>query len=93
MQAFAEAETAMKQREQRRAEVNERVLATEAATQAQQLTQSQFKGGLTDWAKTVEARRASIAAQSAEALARQQQALAHVTLYRALGGGWASMPR
>ncbi len=93
MQAFAEAETAMKQIEQRRAEVAERELASQAAAQAQQLAQSQFKTGLTDWAKTLDARRTHIGAQSAEALARQQQALAHVTLYRALGGGWPSMQR
>lgn len=88
MQAFAEAETAMQQREQRRAEVAERVQATQAAAQTQQLAQSQFDGGLTDWAKTVDARRARVAARSAEALARQQQAQANIALYRAVGGGW-----
>ena len=88
MQAFAEAETAMQQREQRRTEVVERVQATQAATQTQQLAQAQFAGGLTDWAKTVDAQRTRIAARSAEVLARQQQALAHVALYRAVGGGW-----
>ena len=88
MQAFAEAETAMKQREQYRAEVAERVQATQAAAQTQKLAQSQFNGGLTDWVKTVDARRTRIAALSAEVLARQQQALAQVALYRAMGGSW-----
>jgi outer membrane protein, multidrug efflux system len=93
MRAFAEAASAMRQLEQRRAEVTERELATRASAAAEQITQAQFKAGLTDWTKAQDARRASLEAQSAELLALQQQALSNVTLYRALGGGWQEAQR
>jgi multidrug efflux system outer membrane protein len=88
LRAFAEAATAMAQLEQRRAEVAERAAATRALAAVEEITSAQYRAGLADWVSTQEARRASLQAQSAELLARQQQTLANVTLYRALGGGW-----
>ena len=75
------------------ARMEQRVLSSAAAAQAEQVTQSLFNAGLTDWTQTLDARRARVAEQSAEILSRQQQALAHVFLYRALGGGWLSTQR
>ena len=75
------------------ARMEQRVLSSAAAAQAEQVTQSRFNAGLTDWTQTLDARQARVAAQSAEILSRQQQALAPVFLHRALGGGWLSTQR
>ena len=88
VRAFAEASTALRQLEQRRAVVNEREQATRASAALEQITQAQFKAGLNGWDRTQEARRASLEAPTAELLAREQLALANLALYRALGGGW-----
>jgi NodT family efflux transporter outer membrane factor (OMF) lipoprotein len=70
----------------------ERHLRDAAATQAQAeaLARELFAKGLADYFAVLEAQRALVQAQAELARGETELALAHVALYKALGGGWAA---
>ncbi len=64
--------------------------ALRAASSARAITDAKYAAGLTDYLDLLEKQRAYISAKQTLATAQTQYAIAHIELYRALGGGWVT---
>jgi len=64
------------------------VEALDAANNTAILARSQYRAGLTDFQRLLEAERSLISARDGLANSLGDEALSVVQLYRALGGGW-----
>jgi multidrug efflux system outer membrane protein len=62
--------------------------AAEAASNAALLATQQYGGGLVDFQTVLQTQRTQLALQDSLASAQADAAIAHVRLYKALGGGW-----
>jgi NodT family efflux transporter outer membrane factor (OMF) lipoprotein len=62
--------------------------ASEAASNAALLATQQYGGGLVDFQTVLQTQRTQLALQDSLAAAQADAAIAHVRLYKALGGGW-----
>ncbi|MDZ5459584.1 efflux transporter outer membrane subunit [Azohydromonas lata] len=62
--------------------------AAEAASNAALLATQQYGGGLVDFQTVLQTQRTQLALQDSLASAQADAAVAHVRLYKALGGGW-----
>jgi outer membrane protein TolC len=62
--------------------------ASEAASNAALLATQQYGGGLVDFQTVLQTQRTQLALQDSLASAQADAAIAHVRLYKALGGGW-----
>jgi outer membrane protein TolC len=62
--------------------------AAEAAANAALLATQQYGGGLVDFQTVLQTQRTQLALQDSLAAAQADAAIAHVRLYKALGGGW-----
>ena len=61
---------------------------TGALVRAAELTRLRYDGGEASRLQLIDAERAALAAQAAQADARRALVVAQADLYRALGGGW-----
>jgi multidrug efflux system outer membrane protein len=62
--------------------------AADAATQAAQLANQRYSGGLVDFQTVLDTQRTQLTTQDSVASARAALGSGHVLLYKALGGGW-----
>lgn len=62
--------------------------AAAAAANADQLARQQYQAGLIDFASVLQTQRTLLSAQDSAASVRASLATDHVSLYKALGGGW-----
>lgn len=63
--------------------------AAQAAANADALARQQYQAGLVDFNTVLETQRTLLAAQDSAASVRASLATDHVSLYKALGGGWS----
>ena len=66
--------------------------AVDAARAARLYAQSQYRAGLIDFQKLLDAERSLLSAEDSLALSRGDRATAAIQLYKALGGGWENAP-
>ncbi len=66
--------------------------AARAAGRADELARQQYQAGLVDFRTVLETQRSLLAAQDSAASVRASLATDHVSLYKALGGGWQPEP-
>lgn len=66
--------------------------AAQAAASADQLARLQYQSGLVDFDTVLQTQRTLLSAQDSAASARASLATDHVSLYKALGGGWQPEP-
>ena len=69
---------------------NDSMIATEGFAASFRATEARFKGGLASLYELEDARRSALAAEIAVIELKRERAAAWITLYRALGGGWAN---
>ena len=86
--AFAQADTAVRQLDLKRAEVLASTRAVVSQREAWTLLRLQYEHGLVDLTAALEARRMLNAGQTASVLAEQGHVNAAVNVYRAFGGAW-----
>lgn len=66
--------------------------AAQAAANADLLARQQYQAGLVDFRTVLETQRSLLSAQDGAAAVRASLATDHVSLYKALGGGWQPEP-
>jgi NodT family efflux transporter outer membrane factor (OMF) lipoprotein len=86
--AFAEADTALDDVARRQTIVQLTGASAAAQREAWEVVQLQYVRGITDLTTALETKRALYRTEESSALALQEQLLATVTVYRALGGAW-----
>lgn len=86
--AFAEAETALDDVLRRQAILQLTTESAAAQREAWEVVQLQYERGITDLTTALDTKRALYRSQESSALALQEQLLATVTVYRAVGGAW-----
>ena len=86
--AFAEADTALDDVVRRQAILQFTSAAATSQREAWEVVQLQYKRGIIDLTTALDTKRALYRSQESSALALQEQWLATVTVYRALGGAW-----
>lgn len=86
--AFAEADTALDDVARRQLVLQRTTASTAAQREAWDVTHLQYERGITDLTTALDTQRALTRSEDAKALALQEQLLATVTAYRALGGEW-----
>lgn len=89
MQEVESALTAYGKEQQRRQSLT---AAANASQQALSLSQQLYQNGLTDFLPVLDAQRSLYSSQDALAQSDRDLALDLVALYKALGGGWESLP-
>ena len=65
-------------------------MATEGFAASYRATDARYKGGLASLFELEDARRSALQAQSALIELQRERVAAWISLYRALGGGWAA---
>jgi multidrug efflux system outer membrane protein len=71
------------------AEIEQYAISTEAARRNLYLQRMRFKAGVNSYFEMLDAQRQLFASELAQVRAQRDLLLAHVDLYRALGGGWS----
>jgi multidrug efflux system outer membrane protein len=71
------------------AEIAQYAISTQAARKNLYLQRIRFKAGVNSYFEMLDAQRQLFSSELAEARAQRDLLLAHVDLYRALGGGWS----
>lgn len=66
--------------------------AARAAANADELARQQYQAGLVDFSTVLETQRSLLSAQDSATSVRASLATDHVSLYKALGGGWQPVP-
>ena len=66
------------------------VLATEAASRADQVARDRYRAGLVDFSNVLDAQRSLLAFQDQLARSQGEVAAGLIRLYKALGGGWSA---
>ncbi len=89
LQALAEVSNAMASTELGGQVVVQSQISADAATESLRLQDMRFRAGASGYLDVLDAQRQQYGAEIALAQARQRHLLAHVELYRALGGGWS----
>lgn len=88
--AFVDVEDALAAAQQNAALEQAQQESVRISSRAYELSQQQFRGGITDITAVLDTQRALFTAQDAQVQARLLRLQAAVGLYRALGGGWKS---
>jgi multidrug efflux system outer membrane protein len=89
LNALAEVSNAMVSTELGGQVVAQSQISADAAVEALRLQDMRFRAGASSYLEVLDAQRQQYGAEIALAQARQRHLLAHVELYRALGGGWS----
>lgn len=66
--------------------------SAKAAEEAVKLARQRYKDGVSDFLETLDAERVALAAQNDVVLSQTKAAVAWVTVYKAMGGGWNTGP-
>ncbi len=90
--AIEETENALKGQEVAGRREGDLTVSYEAANNAANYAQLQYRTGLIDFQSLLDAQRSLLSSQDASAGARAARASAAIQLYKALGGGWQSAP-
>lgn len=90
--AFTDVENALVAVRQTAAEEKAQAHARDTARKAYRLSQNQMQGGIIDITTVLDVQRTLFAAEDALVRAHHAHLLAVVGLYKALGGGWNSLP-
>ncbi|HEX4853567.1 efflux transporter outer membrane subunit [Arenimonas sp.] len=93
LQALEETENALVRYQHARAELASLREAAEAGTRGAALARTRFEGGLVDFIDVIDAERARLDLQDQLAQSQARTAVALVSVYRALSGGWPGQPR
>ncbi|MDR2450507.1 MAG: efflux transporter outer membrane subunit [Candidatus Accumulibacter sp.] len=88
--ALEDVENAMSAYTNGRERVDARRRAATAADSAAELARAQYRAGLVDFARVLEAERTLLSAQDGLVSAEAEVLVAVIQLYKALGGGWTS---
>lgn len=88
--AFSEVEIALKSIQTLKKELDARKFQYDAAMNAERLSFERYNGGVTSYLEVLENQRSAFDAQLLYSQTYQQYLTAHVSLYKALGGGWIS---
>jgi multidrug efflux system outer membrane protein len=72
-----------------RERIGQRQIQVTGATEALRLSNARYVGGVADYLEVLDAQRVLYLAETDLARSRQDELLASVQLYRALGGGWS----
>jgi outer membrane protein TolC len=86
--AFAEADTALDDIARRQTVLQFTTASVAAQREAWDVVRLQYERGIIDLSAALDTKRALSRSEEANALAKQEQMLAMVTAYRALGGEW-----
>jgi multidrug efflux system outer membrane protein len=86
--AFQEVEDGIVSVQRLREEADAATRAATAARRSVVLAGKRYEGGVDNYLNLLDAQRAQLEAELQESLLQQQQRVAVVRLYRALGGGW-----
>jgi multidrug efflux system outer membrane protein len=87
--AFREVSDALNARETYRDQRNSQQALADADAEAYQLAEMRFRSGVDSYLTTLDAQRSLYAAEQQLVAIRQAELANQVTLYKALGGGWA----
>jgi multidrug efflux system outer membrane protein len=88
--AFQEVEDSLISIETYRREAGAREMQMEAARSATALSRARYDGGVTSYLEVLESERSLFRAELLASSTRREQVVSIVTLYKALGGGWAT---
>jgi multidrug efflux system outer membrane protein len=88
--AFQEVEDSLISIETYRREARAREQQVEAALSAATLSRARYNGGVTSYLEVLESERSLFRAELLASSTRREQVVSIVTLYKALGGGWAT---
>jgi multidrug efflux system outer membrane protein len=90
LQAFQEVEDSLIDIRTYRQEAEARERQVTAARSAATLSRARYDGGVTSYLEVLESERSLFRAELLASSTRREQVVAIVTLYKALGGGWAT---
>jgi multidrug efflux system outer membrane protein len=90
LEAFREVEDSLVDIHTYRREANAREQQVTAALSAATLSRARYDGGVTSYLEVLESERSLFRAELLASSTRRQQIVAIVSLYKALGGGWAN---
>jgi NodT family efflux transporter outer membrane factor (OMF) lipoprotein len=90
--ALEEVENALVSFEKNRQRLLSLTAATEAASNAAVLAQSQYSAGLADFQRVLDTQRTVLTVQDSAVTTEGDRVMALVQLYKALGGGWSATP-
>jgi multidrug efflux system outer membrane protein len=89
LQAFREVDDALIEIETYREEAQARETQVNAARSASKLSRARYDGGVTSFLEVLDSNRSLFRAELLVSSTRRSQVVAIVSLYKALGGGWA----
>jgi len=89
LQAFSEVADSLITIRRARERIEQRQTQVTAASESLRLSNLRYVGGVTDYLEVLDAQRVLFIAETDLARSREDQLLASVQLYRALGGGWS----
>jgi multidrug efflux system outer membrane protein len=90
LRAFKEVEDALIEIHTFRMEAEAREAQVTSARSAAELSRARYNGGVTSYLEVLESERSLFRAELLASLTRRSQVVAIVSLYKALGGGWAT---
>ncbi len=90
LRAFEEVENSLVDIQTFRDEARAREAQTVAAQSAAELSRARYNGGVTSFLEVLESDRSLFRTEIQASKTRRQQVVSLVTLYKALGGGWAT---
>jgi multidrug efflux system outer membrane protein len=90
LRSFQETEDALIEIQTFRAEAGAREAQVVAAQSAATLSRARYDGGVTSYLEVLESERSLFRAELLASSTRREQVVAIVSLYKALGGGWAT---
>jgi multidrug efflux system outer membrane protein len=90
LQAFQEVEDSLISIQTYRREAEAREAQVTAAQSAASLSRARYDGGVTSYLEVLESERSLFRTELLASSTRREQIVAIVTLYKALGGGWAT---
>jgi len=90
LRSFQEVEDALIQIHTFRLEAEAREAQVTAANSATRLSRARYDGGVTSYLEVLESERSLFRAELLASSTRREQVVAIVSLYKALGGGWAT---